>query len=157
MLISDDRDGRVRSGRLARRLAGVAEVRSHGHGHHAHWQELAAAALSPTGTPAGERPAQLWIALGDSSALAHGATCPDTGYIGQVRAELTRRTSRPWHVLNLASAGALTRDVLTEQLPELRRLLAAGHQPDLLQPVAPLGHDPAERGSGRSHAHRSAG
>jgi acyl-CoA thioesterase I len=61
----------------------------------------------------------LWVALGDSTAQGLGAPTPEDGYVGQVLVELRQRTARPWHVLNLAVSGALTRDVLHRQLPRL--------------------------------------
>jgi acyl-CoA thioesterase I len=61
----------------------------------------------------------LWVALGDSTAQGLGAPSPEDGYVGQVLAELRQRTALPWHVLNLAVSGALTRDVLHRQLPQL--------------------------------------
>jgi acyl-CoA thioesterase I len=59
----------------------------------------------------------LWVVLGDSTAQGLGASSPDGGYVGQVLAELRRRTGLPWRVLNLSVSGALTRDVLGVQLP----------------------------------------
>jgi acyl-CoA thioesterase I len=59
----------------------------------------------------------LWVVLGDSTAQGLGATSPDGGYVGQVLAELRRRTGLPWQVLNLSVSGSLTRDVLGAQLP----------------------------------------
>ena len=59
----------------------------------------------------------LWVVLGDSTAQGLGASSPDDGYVGQVLAELRRRTGLPWRVLNLSVSGALTRDVLGVQLP----------------------------------------
>ena len=61
----------------------------------------------------------LWVALGDSTAQGLGAPSPEHGYVGQVLAELRRRTGQPWRVLNLSVSGALTRDVLGAQLPRV--------------------------------------
>jgi lysophospholipase L1-like esterase len=61
----------------------------------------------------------LWVVLGDSTAQGLGAPGPDGGYVGQVLAGLRQRTGQPWRVLNLSVSGALTRDVLAEQLPRL--------------------------------------
>ncbi len=68
----------------------------------------------------------LWVALGDSTAQGLGASSPQGGYVGQVLAELRRRSGLPWRVLNLSVSGSLTRDVINAQLPRL-----PGH-PDLV-------------------------
>ena len=69
------------------------------------------------------------MVLGDSTAQGIGAPSPQAGWVGQTHAELLRQTGLPWRVLNLSSSGALTRDILTEQLPQLAVLPTA---PDLL-------------------------
>ncbi|MGP7999213.1 MAG: SGNH/GDSL hydrolase family protein [Streptosporangiaceae bacterium] len=61
----------------------------------------------------------LWVVLGDSTAQGLGALTPDGGYVGQVLAELRLRTGQPWRALNLSTSGALIRDVLGNQLPQL--------------------------------------
>ena len=61
----------------------------------------------------------LWVVLGDSTAQGLGAPSPDRGYVGQVLTELRERTHLPWRVLNLSVSGALTRDVISAQLPRL--------------------------------------
>jgi acyl-CoA thioesterase-1 len=61
----------------------------------------------------------LWVVLGDSTAQGLGAPSPDRGYVGQVLTELRQRTGLPWRVLNLSVSGALTRDVISAQLPRL--------------------------------------
>jgi lysophospholipase L1-like esterase len=61
----------------------------------------------------------LWVVLGDSTAQGLGAPSPDRGYVGQVLTELRERTHLPWRVLNLSVSGALTRDVISSQLPRL--------------------------------------
>ena len=61
----------------------------------------------------------LWVVLGDSTAQGLGAPSPDRGYVGQVLTELRQRTHLPWRVLNLSVSGALTRDVISAQLPRL--------------------------------------
>jgi len=61
----------------------------------------------------------LWVVLGDSTAQGLGAPGPEDGYVGQVLADLRSRTGQPWRVLNLSVSGALTRDVLHDQLPRL--------------------------------------
>ena len=61
----------------------------------------------------------LWVVLGDSTAQGLGAPGPESGYVGQVLAELRERTGQQWRVLNLSTSGALIRDVLQYQLPRL--------------------------------------
>jgi acyl-CoA thioesterase I len=65
------------------------------------------------------RQGPLWVVLGDSTAQGLGAPSPHGGYVGQVLAELRRRTELPWQVLNLSVSGALIRDVIGAQLPGL--------------------------------------
>jgi acyl-CoA thioesterase I len=64
-------------------------------------------------------PCPLWVALGDSTAQGLGAPGPRGGYVGQTLQHLRRSTGQPWRVLNLSVSGALIRDVLAEQLPQL--------------------------------------
>jgi lysophospholipase L1-like esterase len=123
VLLSTDRDGQPWRGVAARRLSGVARVRVQCAGHAEHWRRLATEAQAGAGP--------LWVVLGDSSAQAVGAVHPEDGYVGLVRAALSG-AGQPWRVLNLSSAGALTRDVLADQLPRLDLLLRAGHRPDLV-------------------------
>jgi lysophospholipase L1-like esterase len=102
----------VRSG-PAGRLAGIARTRAQCAGHSAYWRAAAATAAGPR-----------WVVLGDSGAQGIGAADPRDGYVGRVLAELAGRGDR-WHVVNLSTAGALTADVLAEQLPRLARLVPA--------------------------------
>jgi lysophospholipase L1-like esterase len=71
----------------------------------------------------------LWVALGDSSAQAIGASNWDRGYVGQLLPLLRTATSEHWRVLNLSRSGARIADVLHAQLPLLARL---GHRPELV-------------------------
>jgi lysophospholipase L1-like esterase len=66
----------------------------------------------------------LWVVLGDSTAQGLGASSPLHGYVGQVLNAL-RRTGSPWRVLNLSRAGAQTRHVLEDQLPQVDGLTPA--------------------------------
>jgi len=68
----------------------------------------------------------LWVVLGDSTAQGLGAPAPQGGYVGQAVQQLRRKTGKHWRVLNLSVSGALIRDVIAEQLPQLP------HQPDLV-------------------------
>jgi acyl-CoA thioesterase I len=65
------------------------------------------------------RSGPLWVVLGDSTAQGLGAPSPEFGYVGQVLEVLRRRSELPWRVLNLSASGALIRDVLTSQLPQV--------------------------------------
>src|SRR5262249_32667126 len=76
VLLSTDREGRVRRGAAAQWLSGVSLVRAQCQGHRAYWQRLAAEAETGTGP--------LWVALGDSSAQGVGAADPQDGYVGRV-------------------------------------------------------------------------
>jgi acyl-CoA thioesterase I len=64
-------------------------------------------------------PAPLWVVLGDSTGQGLGAPGPRGGYAGQTLHQLRRRTGQHWRVLNLSVSGALVRDVLRSQLPQL--------------------------------------
>jgi lysophospholipase L1-like esterase len=64
----------------------------------------------------------LWLALGDSTAQGIGASAPDRGYVGQLRARLEARDGRPWRVVNASRSGARLRDVVTNQLGWLETL-----------------------------------
>lgn len=108
-------------GRLARWSDGVAASLAQRIAFASYWDDRNRQVLTGTGP--------LWVVLGDSTAQGLGAPSPESGYVGQARAQLLRRTGLPWRVLNLSSSGALTRDVLTDQFPRLAALPAA---PDLL-------------------------
>ena len=66
-----------------------------------------------------EEPGPLWVALGDSTAQGLGAPGPYGGYVGQALQQLRRKTGQHWRVLNLSVSGALIRDVLADQIPQL--------------------------------------
>jgi acyl-CoA thioesterase I len=72
-------------------------------------------------------PGPLWVALGDSTAQGLGAPGPDGGYVGQTLSQLRRSTGQHWRVVNLSVSGSLIRDVIAEQLPQLK-----DYQPDLV-------------------------
>jgi len=69
---------------------------------------------------AGEGP--LWIVLGDSGALAIGATAFDRGYVGRITELMRAQRDPAWRVVNLARSGVRTVDVVAEQLPQLAEL-----------------------------------
>jgi lysophospholipase L1-like esterase len=101
----------LRSGRLGRWADGVTAMRGDCAAFASHWQQHNRQVLAGTGP--------LWVVLGDSTAQGLGAPSPEDGYVGQVLAELRRRTGQAWRVLNLSVSGALIRDVLNHQLPAL--------------------------------------
>ncbi len=105
-----DRSG-LRAGPLGRWTDGVAAMRGDCAAFASHWQVHNSRILTETGP--------LWVVLGDSTAQGLGASSPDGGYVGQVLAELRRRTGQRWRVLNLSTSGALIRDVRLDQLPRL--------------------------------------
>jgi lysophospholipase L1-like esterase len=64
----------------------------------------------------------LWVVLGDSTAQAVGAGTIQQGYVAAVRDWLSERAGSPWRVVNLSRSGALTADVLADQLPAIAAL-----------------------------------
>ena len=116
----------IRAGKLGRWTDGVAAMRA------------TAERSPPTGPPTTTRcdksePTRnasadpLWVVLGDSTAQGLGAPGPKGGYVGQALTQLRRNTGQHWRVINLSVSGALTRDVVAEQIP-----LLAGERPDLV-------------------------
>lgn len=78
------------------------------------WERANEEALAATGP--------LWIVLGDSSAQAIGASNMYGGYVGGVLELLHAERDPSWRVVNLSRTGALTSDVVAEQLPRLSEL-----------------------------------
>jgi acyl-CoA thioesterase-1 len=101
----------LRTGWFGRWTDGVTAMRADCAVFASHWRAHNDQVLRESGP--------LWVALGDSTAQGLGAGSPDGGYVGQVLAELRQRTGQRWRVLNLSVSGALTRDVLHRQLPQL--------------------------------------
>lgn len=101
-------------GRFGRWSDGVAASRAQRAAYARYWHARNQETLSQAGP--------LWVVLGDSTAQGVGAPDPRSGYVGQAHAELQRRSGAQWRVLNLSASGALTRDVLYDQLPRLARL-----------------------------------
>jgi hypothetical protein len=101
----------LRTGWFGRWADGVTAMRGDCAVFASHWQAHSVRVLTATGP--------LWVAPGDSTAQGLGAASPGGGYVGQVLAELRLRTGEPWRVLNLSVSGALMRDVLARQLPQL--------------------------------------
>jgi acyl-CoA thioesterase-1 len=109
----------IRNGKLGHWTDGVAAMRQDCVEFAAYWDshnERVLRELEQDPTP---DPAPLWVALGDSTAQGLGAPGPRGGYVGQTLQHLRRSTGQPWRVLNLSVSGALIRDVLAEQLPQL--------------------------------------
>ena len=101
----------LRAGWLGRWTDGVATLRGDCLTFASHWQAHNDRVRGESGP--------LWVVLGDSTAQGLGALSPEGGYVGQVLAELRLRTGQPWRVLNLSTSGALIRDVLGTQLPQV--------------------------------------
>ncbi|UQX89152.1 SGNH/GDSL hydrolase family protein [Jatrophihabitans telluris] len=114
----------------ARLLPGVRTVQEEIEPYAAAWQAANRAALSESADPA--RP--LWIALGDSMSMGVGASAYDRGFIGQLAELLAPQTpgGRGYRIVNLASSGARTDDIVERQLPALDRLISRGPQPALV-------------------------
>jgi acyl-CoA thioesterase I len=116
----------IRAGKLGRWTDGVAAMRSDRRTFASYWaahndqvrQERANESASAD---------PLWVVLGDSTAQGLGAPGPKGGYVGQALTQLRRTTGQHWRVINLSVSGALTRDVLAEQIP-----LLADERPDLV-------------------------
>ena len=85
------------------------------------WEESNRAALRTDGP--------LWVALGDSSAQALGASAFDGGYVGQLLPLLRAATGERWRVVNFSQAGARVADVVERQLP---LLVSLDRHPDLV-------------------------
>jgi lysophospholipase L1-like esterase len=101
----------LRAGWLGQWTDGVATLRGDCVTFASHWQAHNDRVRGESGP--------LWVVLGDSTAQGLGALSPEGGYVGQALAELRLRTGQPWRVLNLSTSGALVRDVLGTQLPQV--------------------------------------
>jgi lysophospholipase L1-like esterase len=101
----------LRGGWFGRWTDGVVAMRGDCAAFASHWQLHNCRVLTESGP--------LWVVLGDSTAQGLGAPSPESGYVGQVLAELRERTGQRWRVLNLSTSGALIRDVLQYQLPRM--------------------------------------
>jgi acyl-CoA thioesterase I len=121
----------IKAGKLGRWTDGVAVLRADRAEFRGYWTEHNARLLSKCANgqhaQGNAAPDPLWIVLGDSTAQGLGAPGPYGGYVGQTLHELRRTTGRHWRVLNLSVSGALMRDVLADQIPQLD-----GQYPDLV-------------------------
>jgi len=119
----------IRAGKLGRWTDGVAAMRSDRRTFASYWaahnDQVRRERESQANENAYEDP--LWVVLGDSTAQGLGAPGPKGGYVGQALSQLRRTTGQHWRVINLSVSGALTRDVLAQQIP-----LLAEEQPDLV-------------------------
>jgi lysophospholipase L1-like esterase len=111
----------IKHGKLGRWTDGVAELRAARTEFAAYWDAHNAQVLSKRdrGRQNGDAPDPLWVVLGDSTAQGLGAPGPHGGYVGQTVHQLRLTTGRHWRVLNLSVSGALIRDVLADQIPQL--------------------------------------
>jgi acyl-CoA thioesterase I len=119
----------IKHGKLGRWTDGVAELRADRTEFAGYWAAHNGRVLldRDRNSRPGATPDPLWIVLGDSTAQGLGAPGPYGGYVGQALPQLRRATGKHWRVLNLSVSGALTRDVLAEQVPQLD-----GLAPDLV-------------------------
>ncbi len=107
----------LRAGKLGRWTDGVAAMRGDCVAFAAYWRAHNERVLAKRERE--EEPGPLWVALGDSTAQGLGAPGPYGGYVGQALQQLRRKTGQHWRVLNLSVSGALVRDVLADQIPQL--------------------------------------
>jgi len=109
----------VRAGKLGRWTDGVAAMRSDRRSFADYWSAHNEQVRSERAANPEASADPLWVVLGDSTAQGLGAPGPKGGYVGQALNQLRRTTGQHWRVLNLSVSGALTRDVLAEQIPVL--------------------------------------
>src|SRR5690606_20312357 len=64
----------------------------------------------------------VYVALGDSTAQAIGASKPEYGYVGLVKEYLENKTNKNVAVINISVSGAKLSDVIAEQIPKLKDL-----------------------------------
>ena len=117
----------VRAGKLGRWTDGVAAMRADRATFASYWAAHNEQVRRERENKAEASADPLWVVLGDSTAQGLGAPGPKGGYVGQALTQLRRNTGQHWRVINLSVSGALTRDVLAEQIP-----LLADERPDLV-------------------------
>ena len=78
----------LRGGWFGRWTDGVVAMRGDCVAFASHWQLHNYRVLTESGP--------LWVVLGDSTAQGLGAPSPESGYVGQVLAELRQRTGQRW-------------------------------------------------------------
>ena len=111
----------ISHGKLGRWTDGVAVLRAHRTEFATYWDAHNVRVLGKQerALQNGNAPDPLWVVLGDSTAQGLGAPGPHGGYVGQTLHELRRTTGRHWRVLNLSVSGALIRDVIADQIPQI--------------------------------------
>lgn len=94
-------------------VAGKVHVNGHVPRYAEHW-----------GNRATEHPQDVlhYVALGDSAAQGVGASSVERGYVSLIAERLRRATSRPVAVTNLSVSGAVSDDVVRDQLGTLEAL-----------------------------------
>jgi acyl-CoA thioesterase I len=117
----------IRAGKLGRWTDGVAALRADRRTFADYWAAHNEQVRRDRESQAEASADPLWVVLGDSTAQGLGAPGPKGGYVGQALSQLRRTTGQHWRVINLSVSGALTRDVLAEQVP-----LLADVRPDLV-------------------------
>ncbi len=117
----------VRNGKLGRWTDGVAAMRADRATFASYWAAHNDRVRQERANDENATRGPLWVVLGDSTAQGLGAPGPKGGYVGQALTQLRRNTGQHWRVINLSVSGALTRDVLAQQIP-----LLADEQPDLV-------------------------
>jgi lysophospholipase L1-like esterase len=119
----------IKHGRLGRWTDGVAVLRADRTEFAAYWDAHNARVLGKRqrALERGDAPDPLWVVLGDSTAQGLGAPGPHGGYVGQTLHHLRRTSGRHWRVVNLSVSGALMRDVVSDQVPQVEIL-----RPDLV-------------------------
>ncbi len=125
----------LRAGKFGRWTDGVTAMREDCVAFAAYWRAHNERVLRHYETA--EEPGPLWVVLGDSTAQGLGAPSPQGGYVGQALQQLRRKTGKHWRVLNLSVSGALIRDVLADQIPQLEQPQLPQPHP-LPQPVQPV-------------------
>jgi len=64
----------------------------------------------------------IYVALGDSTAQAIGASKPSNGYVALVGKHIEQKTGKKVHIINLSVSGAKIQDVINDQLPKLSKI-----------------------------------
>jgi len=69
----------------------------------------------------------VYVALGDSAAQSVGASRAELGYVGLLTSHIEQATNKKVRVVNLSVSGAKVKDVLAEQLPQVK-----SYKPDII-------------------------
>jgi acyl-CoA thioesterase-1 len=95
---------------LVLELMSILELRSHLESYAEYWKERIK-----------ERGSFVYVALGDSTAQALGASNPALGYVSLIAQAISTTKQRKVRIINLSQSGARVADVLATQLPQLKR------------------------------------